>query len=550
VAVKNDLQNESIMNHDLLSDRYSIIRKINSGGMATVFLVEDKKLHRTVALKKLHPHLIEHTETVTRFTNEARAIASLSHENIIKIYDFGESSDGPYLVMEYIDGTTLAECLEKNGKIPNLVLIEIARQIAAGLHCAHDHGIIHRDIKPANILIRRDGTIIITDFGIAYIAQSQSITMTGSFVGSPHYVSPEQIQGKTVTGKSDIYSLGIVLYQCLAGVMPFEADTPHAIINSIMSSAPREIHASNPKVLYWFSDLIMQCLLKEPHMRPGPEDLIQYFEKKAGDNSLLITKDSIESFLRSPRESFSLECLELFTLYKTRGIKDLHDKRVIQGLKNLEQAEQFGDLSAEDSKLKCSAIKKNHSITLSTLLPFVLTILILTAIIAIIPRKKKNSHSITQTTTDSSLSIPSVVLPPPEDAIYHMIIDSLIPVPDAVSLAVSIEPKPGHISPPVSINAVDTSPELLIDTMQKNSMTQPSEGFLKILTNPPWVTMYIDGIERGKTPKTKSIALAKGTHTMILSKEGYHTFSDTITINPSDTLTLRIRLQPETQGDD
>ncbi|MBN1602600.1 MAG: protein kinase [Chitinispirillaceae bacterium] len=108
------------MKLDLINDRYSIIRKIKSGGMATVFLVEDKKLHRDVVLKKLHPHLLEHGETVTRFTNEARAIASLSHENIIKIYDFGESADGPFLVMEYIEGTTLAECMEKSGPISNL----------------------------------------------------------------------------------------------------------------------------------------------------------------------------------------------------------------------------------------------------------------------------------------------------------------------------------------------------------------------------------------------------------------------------------------------
>jgi serine/threonine protein kinase len=538
------------MKQDPITDRYFIIHKIKSGGMATVFLAEDKKLNRTVALKKLHPHLLEHGETVTRFTNEARAIASLSHENIIKIYDFGESADGPFLVMEYIDGTTLADCMEHNGKISNLVTMEIARQIAAGLYCAHTHGIIHRDIKPANILIRKDGTVIITDFGIAYIAQNQSITITGSFLGSPHYVSPEQIQGKTVTGKSDVYSLGIVLYQCLTGTMPFDADTPHAIINSIITCTPLDIHESNPRVVYWFGDLVMQCLSKDPQMRPGPENLIESIAKKTDDYSLAVTKGSVVTFLNAPGETFSSENAELFTIYRTCGIKDLHNKKIIAGLRNLEQAEQFGKLSNEDMKLKCLAIKKINKKSNLPLILIVLTVCIATTLIIMsFIKRTNNSLSVTQSTSKNILTaIPSI--PPPLDIIEPPPIDTSILSPAKEPLQVSSSnPEPDNVLLPNSNNAHDSSTPLTIDTTEQTFNTQSSVGILKILTNPPWVTIYIDGIERGKTPKINSVILAKGVHTMTLSKDSYHTYTDTIIVNPSDTQTLRIRLQPEMQGD-
>jgi serine/threonine protein kinase len=547
---KNDFQNESIMKQDPITDRYFIIHKIKSGGMATVFLAEDKKLNRTVALKKLHPHLLEHGETVTRFTNEARAIASLSHENIIKIYDFGESADGPFLVMEYIEGTTLADCMEHSGKISNLVTMEIARQIAAGLYCAHTHGIIHRDIKPANILIRKDGTVIITDFGIAYVAQNQSITITGSFLGSPHYVSPEQIQGKTVTGKSDVYSLGIVLYQCLTGIMPFDADTPHAIINSIITCTPQKVHQSNPRVVYWFADLVMQCLSKDPQMRPGPENLIESIAKKTDDYSLAVTKGSVVTFLNAPSETFSSETAELFAIYRTSGIEDLHNKKIIAGLRNLEQAEQFGKLSNEDMKLKCLTIKKINKKSHLPLILILLTICIaIPLIIMSFIKSTNNSSSVTQSTSKNILSAkPSI--PPPLDTIEPTPIDTsmLSPAKEPLQLS-SSNPEPDNVLLPNSNNAHDSLSPLLIDTSQQNINTQSAEGILKILTNPPWVTIYIDGIERGKTPKTNSVILAKGVHTMTLSKDGYHTYTDTITVNPSDTQTLRIRLQPELQGD-
>jgi serine/threonine protein kinase len=539
------------MKTDPLTERYSIIRKINSGGMATVFLVEDKKLHRIVALKRLHPHLIEHGETVTRFTNEAKALAALSHENIIRIYDFGETSNGPFLVMEYIEGTTLSEFLERHDKIPNSVALEIARQIVSGLHCTHVHGIIHRDIKPSNILIRKDGTIIITDFGIAYLAQNQPITMTGAFVGSPHYVSPEQIQGEKVSGKADIYSLGVVLYQCLCGVMPFEADTPHGIINSIINSSPREISTLNHSVLFWLSDLIGLCLQKEPQLRPDTDTLTNFIMKRTSGDSLTIAKNTIVDFQSSPLHFIEQENATLFTVYRTKGTNDLNAKRLIQGLKNLDQAERFGNLSADDSKIKYLAIKKSKRTQASPLLYLIFIILMLISIITVTilihhPFRSTdrssfdNTHPATTTTTTTTPIMDSIAVVQSEHS---------KPTSDTITSPLNESNALSSVVAPAIHNKIDSSAKQPTIQIHVDSTTEAPEGFLKVLTNPPWVTIYIDGIERGKTPKLNTIILTKGIHSMVLSKEGYQTHIDTITVVPSDTQTFRIRLQPEAHGD-
>ncbi len=524
-----------------LTERYSIIRKINSGGMATVFLVEDKKLQRTVALKKLHPHLLEHGETVTRFTNEAKAIAALSHENIIKIYDFGESSGGPFLVMEYIDGITLTEFLEQHGTIPNSVAIEIALQIASGLHCSHTNGIIHRDIKPSNILIRKDGTIIITDFGIAYIARNQSITMTGSFVGSPHYVSPEQIRGEKVTGKADIYSLGVVLYQCMCGVLPFDADTPHGIINSILNTNPKEMYSLNHRILYWLSDLIGQCFQKDPHLRPDSSVLIKLIENKASVDSLKISKSTIADFQSEPHRFMVQENTSLFSIYRKKGIDDLNAKKLIQGLKNLDQAERFGDLSSEDSKIKHRAVKKSKQTRFGWLYPGIIIPVLITSLVATFlvnktppPPPRNSLNNTLPVTSDTELIITSTAMVQTEP---------LGSIPDTITSSVKELSEPLKVKEPAIHSTVDSSEKQQLSQIQKDSTTEPAEGFLKILTNPPWVTIYIDGIERGKTPKLNTIILTKGIHSMVLTKEGYQTHIDSINIVPSDTQTLRIRLK-------
>ncbi len=155
-----------------------------------MFLADDTSLKREVAVKMLHPHLLQNEKTIKRFTNEARTVAALSHENIIKIFDFGGAGLRPFIVMEYVKGITLQELIDRHITLPDIITIEIALQTLSGLICAHEKGIYHRDIKPGNILIDYKGLVKITDFGIAFLVNEESLTLTGSFLGSPHYTSP------------------------------------------------------------------------------------------------------------------------------------------------------------------------------------------------------------------------------------------------------------------------------------------------------------------------------------------------------------------------
>ncbi|HEX7510579.1 MAG TPA: serine/threonine-protein kinase, partial [Chitinivibrionales bacterium] len=237
-------------------ERYSIVRQIGAGGMATVYLAQDLLLGREVALKMLHAHLINSPESVQRFEGEARAVAAISHENVIRIFDCGKAKSRPYLVMEYIQGMTLKDIFDRYGTIPNMVAVEMCRQILLGLACAHGRGVIHRDIKPDNIMIDLAGTVKITDFGIAYIVNKESLTLTGSLIGSPRAMSPEQARGKPLSGTTDIFSLGVLLYTACAGKPPFDADVASAIIHAIINDTPDPVCRKSGAILFWLSDFI------------------------------------------------------------------------------------------------------------------------------------------------------------------------------------------------------------------------------------------------------------------------------------------------------
>ena len=203
----------------IIGDRYEILDKVGSGGMADVFRAKCHRLNRYVAIKILKQDYSEDTKFVTKFRGEAQAIAGISHPNIVGIYDVGEENGMYYIVMELVDGITLKKYIEEKGKLTVKEAVGIALQIANGLEAAHSNHIIHRDIKPQNILITRDGTAKVTDFGIAKAASSN--TITANAMGSVHYISPEQARGGYSDEKSDIYSLGVTMYEMLSGTLPF-----------------------------------------------------------------------------------------------------------------------------------------------------------------------------------------------------------------------------------------------------------------------------------------------------------------------------------------
>lgn len=218
------------MGETILGNRYEIIKKIGDGGMAFVYKAKDILLNRIVAVKVLRPEFVDDDEFLGKFKREAEAVASLSHPNIVNVYDVGEDGKVHYIVMEYIDGQNLKEIIKNEGTLDEYTALDITKQIAMALSAAHKKGIIHRDIKPHNILISNEGRVVkVADFGIAKAVSNSTMTNIGSIIGSVHYFSPEQAKGKFVSNNADLYSLGIVLYEMIIGKVPFRGDSPISI---------------------------------------------------------------------------------------------------------------------------------------------------------------------------------------------------------------------------------------------------------------------------------------------------------------------------------
>jgi eukaryotic-like serine/threonine-protein kinase len=247
----------------LFDGRYRIVRKLGAGGMANVYLAEDEVLGRRVAIKILNDRHAGDDQFVERFRREAKNAASLSHPNIVSIYDRGEAEGTYYIAMEYLDGRSLKELIVARGPAPVHLAIDYARQILAAIRFAHRHGIVHRDIKPHNVLVDAEGRLKVTDFGIARAGVSQ-MTEAGSIIGTAQYLSPEQAKGAPVDQTSDLYSVGVVLYELLTGVVPFGGDTPVEIAMKHLSSPPEPPSVKRAEIPRELDLVVLRALAKDP----------------------------------------------------------------------------------------------------------------------------------------------------------------------------------------------------------------------------------------------------------------------------------------------
>lgn len=253
----------------IIGNRYEILKECGNGGMATVYKAKDHVLNRAVAVKVLRDEYTTDADFIKRFNSEAQSAASLQHPNIVSIYDVGHEEENNlyYIVMELIKGKTLKEIINKDGTLSWKWAVNIAIQIASALEVAHKNGIIHRDIKPHNIIITEDGVAKVTDFGIAKAVSNSTITAFGTTIGSVHYFSPEQAKGSITDAKSDLYSLGVVMYEMLTGKVPFDADTPVSVALKHMQEepvAPIEINKEIPTAI---NDIVMKAMQKDPLAR-------------------------------------------------------------------------------------------------------------------------------------------------------------------------------------------------------------------------------------------------------------------------------------------
>lgn len=254
------------MNEMIFGRRYRATEKIGSGGMAEVYKAVDETLGRTVAVKVLHPRYASDPNFATRFRREAQAAAQLQSPNIVNMYDWGQDGDTYYIVMELVRGTDLKNIITENGPLESKRVAEIGAQVCSALSVAHGYDVIHRDIKPHNIMVAPDGSVKVMDFGIAR-AGNTTMTQTGSVLGTAHYVSPEQAQGRELKAQSDLYSLGVVLYEAATGRVPFDAETPVAVALKQVNEQPVRPTRVNPRVDLGLERIIGRALSKDPAKR-------------------------------------------------------------------------------------------------------------------------------------------------------------------------------------------------------------------------------------------------------------------------------------------
>ncbi len=260
-------QKEELTRGITLANRYEIIEELGKGGMGRVYRVEDKKLKQEVALKLIKPEIAKDKKTIERFRNELKLARNIRHKNVCGMFDLGDSEGTHFITMEYVRGEDLRSLIKRIGQLPIGKLISITKQICEGLAEAHRLGVVHRDLKSNNIMIDKEGNVRIMDFGIARSLEAKGITGAGVMIGTPEYMSPEQVEGKEVDQRSDIYSLGVILYEMVTGRVPFEGDTPFTIGMKHKGEMPQNPKELNTQISDDLNHVILRCLEKEKNKR-------------------------------------------------------------------------------------------------------------------------------------------------------------------------------------------------------------------------------------------------------------------------------------------
>ncbi len=309
----------------LLGNRYELLENIGNGGMATVYKAKCHVLNRYVAVKILRDEFTTDDEFVKRFNTEAQAAASLTHPNIVSVYDVGSEGDIHYIVMELIKGKTLKEIINEDGVLSWKWSVNVAIQIASALETAHRNNVIHRDIKPHNIIITEDGIAKVTDFGIAKAVSNSTITAFGTTIGSVHYFSPEHARGGYTDAKSDLYSLGVVLYEMVTGKVPFNADTPVSVALKHMQETPIEPMKINPNIPIAVNNIIMKAMQKDINLR------YQTATELLRDLSLALKKPNEDFVITEKHSNVSDATQRISTIYDKSGEPENRNKKEKDG---------------------------------------------------------------------------------------------------------------------------------------------------------------------------------------------------------------------------
>ena len=543
---------------------YKILELVGTGGMANIYKAIQLSLDRPVALKIMHDHLSMDEGFVARFEKEGKQAAQLHQENIVSIIDYGQGNGDYYIAMEYVDGTNLKQIMEKQKRLPLEICLLVCHQVAEGLKFAHSHNIIHRDIKPANIVLSNDGRVMITDFGIAKGRDDLSITATGQMIGSPAYMSPEQAAGRPVDHRSDIFSLGIILYEIIAGEKPFKGDTYQSMVASIMSHQAESLQKLRVDVNPAIEAIVEKAIVKDPPSRfQSAEEFADAVYAQLERFKLPPIKKLISSFLKNPikvteklRTEKISNHMESALYYLTLGEGRLKDARkefqeVLRFDKNNKSAKEYIARLSERTTLPESRAKTGGNrlkIKAKYVVAGTAAIAILLTAISIIPRGGGSSpidgrqpKAGSQLQNDSEVSVEKGEAS--EDIGERPTGGSGDNVESKPPANSNEDRKDKSSKPPTA-----KTKKKPVARSGKSAYNYPNQnlkeyGFLTVKTNVPG-EISVD-LEKYGATNGPSIKLAPGRHFIEIRADGYRRMTRRIFSEKDKTVDLRIDLLPE-----
>jgi serine/threonine protein kinase len=505
---------------------YQIICTLATGGTAVLYKAMQKSLDREVVIKRLHSHLTSDKNFTRRFEVEAKAAASLDHENIVRIIDSGTTQDNYFIVMEYIDGLSLSEILEKNGPLDEELALLIAREICIGLDHAHQRGIIHRDIKPANIMITMTGQVKITDFGLAKLIGSQlQHTVADTLLGTPLYMSPEQAIGNNIDGRSDIFSLGTICYEMMTGRQPFSGNTYAAVIQKIIDGHIPHPSRINENISPEADHVVMKALNREPSKRFGTAlEMARTIEDFVGQEKVWGLRNRI-------RRLAGGGTVVTQTMTAAEPRRRRHVKKWIAGIAAAAVISAAGYTIVERPDI-IRGLKDKVDGVLSGL-------------------KSEPQNELVEASETPGGMMESVFTTPPDSGLAAA--DTSMSQPSESDPLISAGPPDGFEPDPDTLAAVRedppvmTTPDPVEEEIPIEPEPEPAIGLIEIYVEPE-AEIHIDGHWRASSSRFGPVELPAGPHNITLSQLNYNDYSERIVIRKGELSRRRIELQRVTGG--
>lgn len=530
----------------VLSARYEIIREIGSGASAIVYLAQDTVLRRQVALKKLHPHLLDLEESQIRFEKEAVAVASLAHENIVRLHDVIQEGRRWSLALEFISGPSLEALIaQAGGSLGPLATATVAMQALEGLSEAHRQGIIHRDIKPSNFLVKGEGVVKLTDFGIAFLADDASVTRTGHILGTPQFMAPEQAGGEAITDKADVFALGVVVFRCLCGRYPVSGQSARDVLLAMARGQMTPIHAVQPRLIPGMGDWVMSLLAANPMSRPSALEAMSQLKQLLLQVNLRAEKEDLAAYISAGKAAKASEDARLAEhFHALAALKRAAGQGAIAiryaGLAQIFEANPEittgKDATEAKSWLKPEPAQTPGSLS-GRVAVFASGILALGLFAGWRAYQAKTGSEPHPSTALASSTVDSNRLAAKPISAVKVVYSPLKALPERASQEKS--------NAPVSVQPIERVVARSKPADQKESQALvPQTAAIRLRTFPSFITAWLGDNLWGQTPITAWQRVSFGSHRLRLIRDEKTYLDTNLFLNPGDSLDLKLRLSP------